>query len=318
MDQARTIKLLARQPRLSGYSPQHSGALFLSLLLVAGSLSGCGKELIKSIGDLARLREDLIKEFHEDDVSVVVQNSNLLVVTFINSALNDQSNLKRMERAQATADFVRGHYPSIGRIERLWVAFAASETRFLVLHFNRGIDRFLFDKKGTMVGPPAEYAAHPESADDEAATANYNQSRNETNVQIARLQLAGDLNDGIALVPHFTIPGNATAADHVKALPRTVNFSFACYSSKKIFNGDPQLLIIADGKPVYSGTARNLSTQTAGGNEFLDQEIPFPQFLEMTRAEKVTLRLAAREYPFTDGQLSSLREMASYATSKRR
>ena len=75
-------------------------------------------------------------------------------------------------------------------------------------------------------------------------------------------------------------------------------------------------LYVADrtnGKVIYSATALNTSKTTEGGNEFLTQDLPFAQFLELTRARKAKLKLGDREYPLTEKQLASLRDMASYA-----
>ena len=310
--------LIRPQARLFGCSLQHQHALFLSLLLLVASLSGCGKELLKSLGDLARLRAELIKEFHEQDLSVVVQNSNLLRVTFINSKLNDQSNLKRMERAQETAVFIKRHYAGIDRIERVWVSFVAQEKRFLIVNYTRGIDAFSFDKNAALLRPPAQYVPQPDLKGDDEARATYNASRNQTDVMITRLQLSGDMDEGVALVPDFTVSGDATPPRRATTLPRAVNFTFASYAPMKVFKTDVPFAIIADGKTIYSSLAHNTSTTTEGGNEFLTQVIPFPQFLEMTRAGKVKLKLAAQLYPLTDAQLGRLRDMASYTTSTQR
>lgn len=266
---------------------------------------------------MAQLRVELIKKFHDEDVNVVIRNSTL-GVTFVNSKLNDQSKLKRQQRAQETALFIKLHYARIDQIDRVWVSFAAHETRFVVFNYTRGIDTYVFDKKGGFIGAPAQYDPPAERRADDEATARYSDSRNETDVQIMRLQLSGDLNNGIALVPHFTLAGNATGANHIVTPPHTVTFTFASYAPEKIFKVDPSLLIIANGKTIYTGKARNLSTESTDGNEFLDQEIPFPQFVEMTRADKVKLKLAAKEFPLTETQLGRLRDMANYASLTRR
>jgi hypothetical protein len=310
-------KNLLIRSRLLGASRQPQLALFSSLLLAA-SLSGCGKEMFKSLGEMARLRTELIKEFHEEEITVVVRNSTMLGVTFTNSKLNDQSNLKRMERAQETALFVKGHYAGMDRIERVWVSFVAHETRYLIVNYTRGIDTYLFDKKGSLLSPPAQYGLQPDPKPDDEARANYSPYRNETDVQITRLQLSGDLNHGVALVPNFTLHGDATTADHSMAAPRSVNFTFASYAPEKVFKTDVPFGITADGKMIYSSMAHNSSTTTEGGNEFLTQMIPFPQFLEMTRARKASLKLADKEYRLTDRQLGGLRQMASYAPSTER
>ena len=310
--------LIPPNPRPFGCSPRHRHALLSFALVLIASLSGCGKELLKSLGDMARLRADLIKEFHDQDINVVVQNSTVLGVTFINSKLNDQSSMKRMERAQETAIFIKRHYAGIDRIERVWVSFVANEKRFLIVNYTTGIDTFLFDKRGSLLRPPGQYEAHPDLNGDDVARATYNASRNQTDVQITRLQLSGNLDEGVALVPGFILPGDATSADRATTRPRWVNFTFASYAPRKVFKTDVPFAVIADGKTIYNSISRNTSTTTEGGNEFLTQVIPFPQFVEMIRARKAGLKLADKEYSLTDRQLGGLRDMASYAASMQR
>lgn len=310
--------LSEKLPRLRplGTPPRWSFALVLTLLAWVASLSGCGNGLIKSLADLGRLREELVKEFHDPNVEVVIRNSTVLTVAFVNSKLNDQgSGTKRMERAQETAVFIKHHYAGIDRIERVWVSFVAVETRYLFVNYTRGIDAFSFDNKGTLLGPPAPYDPQAQSEGDDQARAVYNTSRDETDVQIARLQLSGDLDEGLALAPHFALRGQLKDG-HSTIPPRSVIFDFASFAPQKIFKGDPPLAIIADGKTIYDGKARNSSVETEGGNEFLSVEIPFDRFSEMTRAGKVMLKLADTEHVLNAAQLEQLRKMTSYGTPK--
>jgi hypothetical protein len=308
---------LIKLPRWRGLriSFPPSLTVLLSLLICLATLPGCGNGFVSSLADLARLRANLINEFHDSDVQVLIRNATVLSVTFVNSPLNDESSGPlRMERAQKTASFVQTHYAAIDRIERMWVSFVAAETHFFVFTYSRSVDAFPFDGRGTLMtlsGQPLQ------SEGEDRAHAVYNASRDETDVQITRLQLSGNLDEGLALAPHFILQGHVTDG-HPAIPPAKVVFDFASFASEKIFKKDVSFAIIGDSKTVFDGKASNSSKETEGGNEFLSVELSFDQFSEMTHAAKVVLRLGDTEYPLNASQLEQLRKMASYCAPPKR
>src|SRR5258708_5820642 len=123
----------------------------ITLTLVGALLtSACSSGLVRSLAAVNALRQDLIEKYHED-VSVNLQNSRLLSIVFTNSPLNQQDSAKRAQRAQETARFVALNYSGIREIDRIWIYFVASETRFIVVHYSSAIDAFGFDKNGAAV-----------------------------------------------------------------------------------------------------------------------------------------------------------------------
>jgi len=286
----------------------------LSLGLVI-CFTGCGSALVKSLREVGKLRSELIAEFHENDIQVSLGNSTQLRITFVNSALNERSAEERAKRAQETAFFITQHYAGVHRLERIWIFFATYQTRYIVVHYSKSVDMFLFDRNGARIELGYGYGNDPppQPHADDQAVAVYKRLHNQTDVQIDRLQLSGNMDEGVALVPLYTVRGDITPPHQGTSTPATVNFTFASYAPKKIFQTDVLFTLIGDGKVIYNATALNTSKTTEGGNEFLIQNIPFADFLEMTRARKAKLKLGGREYSLTEKQLAALRDMASYA-----
>ena len=285
-----------------------------NLLLGVSLLSvSCSSRVIKSLGDVARLRQQLMDKYHEKDINVSVQNSRFMLIAFMNSPLNERDRAERQARARETAEFTKSHYQAISEIQTILIAFWRTETRYIFVHYNANIDSFVFDKNGFEVGGDSE------GNDASRAIARFSSSRNETEVSIGRLQLEGDLNHGIAMVPHFTVRGNLKASSNKLTPPEFVTVDFASYADRKVFPADAELAINADGKTIFSGRARLLRAADSGaGNDslpqFLTAEIPFPQFLRMANARQARIRLGSRDFPLTSEALDSLNEMCGYVT----
>lgn len=292
-------------------------SLCCALAMLLPCSFGCGKGLLNDLSQIAQLRNQLIKEFHEQNINVGLQNSAALNITFVNSPFNERPPEERARRAQETALFIKRHYAGIDRLERMSVSFLRNETRMFIINYTQEIDSFVFGKDASLVGAPYEYDPQSAFKGEEDVHAIYNTSRNESEVRITRLQLEGDMDRGVMLSPHFIVRGDATTAGHAVGIPAAVVFNFASYAPEKIFNGDPPLRIVADGNTIFNDKARNLSSASAGGNEFLVQGVPLAQFLKMTEAKTVVLGLGHKEYLLSDRQLRALRDMANYANSGR-
>ena len=282
----------------------------------AALVNGCSSHLLKSLRETAALRGQLIDEFHEQNISVMVYNTTILRVAFINSPLNNSDQTERANRAQQVAVFVRNHYRAINQIEQLWVSFVIEETRFAIFHYYKGVDSFGFNKNGdSLAFGPRDRSYVRESNDPRHAQVRYSRATDETDIQVTRVQLAGNLDRGLALVPHFTVRGNALAPDRKRTLPRSVGLEFASYSDRKLYGENTPLTIAGDGQTIFSGSARLLSTATDHGTttEFLSAQISYSQFLEMTMAGQVEIKLATKTYRLSNDQLEGLRDMARYA-----
>ena len=283
-------------------------ALILSFLISGG----CGK-LPTSLVEISRLRAEIVKEYGEKEVNVNLHNSRSLSVTFINSPLNTKSPEQRAKRAQQTAGFVNRRYSSINQIESIWVYFVRTQTRYIFVHYSEGLGEFGFDKNGR----PLNYQEGLPAGNSETSLipmATYSPKLKQTEVMITRLQLEGDLDNGLALAPHFTVPGDATGVKRSSSFPQSVTFDFASYSEKSMFPGETRITVLADGKAVFE-TSEQFSTSQLPNfrfTAFLKLEVPYPAFHRMTLGKKLTLRLGDRDYQLTAEQLQALREMTAY------
>src|SRR5260370_8454579 len=282
-------------------------ALCVPLLAVA-----CSGGFVKSLGDMAGLGEELIDKYDGRDGGVSLQNCRYLSIVFVNSPLNEQGATIRAKRAQETARFVVANFPAIGKIQNIWIMFVASESRWIFYHHSKSIDAFVFDKDGEELRNPGR----SEAEDARAPVVKFNAARNETDVRITRIQLEGDLNHGIALVPHFTVRGNARNPNGKTAAPALVGFDFASYADRKIFSVHTKLEIRWDDQLTFADDAHLLSPEDSGSNgstaQFLTDQIPFAKFAQMGKARERQIDLGRKQFTLTPEVIDALRRMAAY------
>jgi hypothetical protein len=268
---------------------------------------------MKGLGDLHKLQQQLIEKYQEKNVSVRLQNSTYLAVTFINSPLNQQESTKREARAAQTAQFVVKNFAAIRELQAIWIIFMSSESRFVFFHSYRSLNAFGFNNRGeslrqTVVTAPAAENENPLSPNVRFSTA-----RNETDISLTRVQLNGDLNHGIALVPYYTAKGDARGPGKVAIAPRFGTFDFASYADRPLFSGDSKLEIICDGQIQYSGSAHLLSPKDSGSEgstaQFLRTEIPFDQFVKIGAARKATIKLNGKPYDLSPEAIVAFRRL---------
>ena len=291
-------------------SSSRSSFLAVAVLLLCLLTSGCA-QVAKSLVELSRLQQVIIKEYGEKDVNVNLLNSTSLSITFINSPLNEKGPEERAKRAEQTAAFVIQHYPSIDQISAIWVGFVKSETHFIVVHYSQSLDFFGFDKEGRPLSGPEERQPTGSSENSIQPIAKYSPNLNQTDVIITRLQLEGDLNYGLAVEPHFTVPGDATGFRRSSSYPQSVSFDFASYSPISMFPGELKITALADGNAVFETSAQFSTSKSPDGkfSEFLLLQVPYPAFRRMAAGKKLRLRMGDREYEFTGEQVAALREM---------
>ena len=293
-------------------------SLLTVIVLTVLCSAGCGTKLLSELGEVSEIKNQLIKEFHEPDLQVTLNNSTGLHVTFVNSPLNERNSDERFARAQEAALFVKRRYAGIERLKYMSIGFVKSQTRMVVVEDMQEVDRFVFNNSASLIGAETDYNPQSAFTDEDDVSIVYNPKNNESEVRITRLQLEGDLNKGVMLSPHFKVRGDATTAGRSAGIPSAVVFTFASFAPEKVFTSDPQLRIVADGQTIFNDKAHNQSVGVDGGNEFLVQGVPLAQFLKMTEAKTVVLSLGGKEYLLSDKNLRSLREMASYASQGRK
>jgi hypothetical protein len=278
--------------------------MLLSFSLLMGA--GC-REAVKSLSDLSALRSELMREYKEEDVEVVIQNSRVLGITFHNSAFNKLREAERGSKAREIALFAKRHYGPIDSVDKIWVAFVVT-TNYIVFRYTDGLGTYLFEKSSL------EPAAKPVEAGPQGdVIASYNPSLNQTLVYLRQnLRLSGDSQSNVMLLPHFILAGNNAKAPRLP-VPESVTLDFTSYSDKRMFPDAPQLVIYADGRKVFYGTAR--LTKTLGSeaeksvNEFLTQEISYSQFLPLTNCKKIRIALGSKQFELSGKQLAALQSM---------
>jgi hypothetical protein len=289
-------------------SPLMRSAAILLALCSCWLAFSCSSGRLKSLADMARLQQLLIEKYHEQNINVSLQNSRFLFIAFVNSPLNKKDQADRARRAQETARFAVSNYPAIKGIESIAISFVESESRFFIYHHSRSLGIFVFDRSGLALN------AGGSEEDSRRPVARFSIPRNETDVSITRLQLEGDLNHGIALVPHFTFKGNVNDANRVA--PDWVVFDFASYADRKVFPASGRLDIRCDQIVVFSGTARLLLPQDSASDgstaQFLTAQIPFAQFSKIGKASQVRIKLGSKNFDLAAEDIESLRAMSAY------
>jgi len=308
------MKLLRRRTVLAIY-----------LLVGLACLSSCSSGLFKQLSEMSRLRQELMNKFQEKDINVHLQNDVYLTISLVNSPLNRQDNAAREARAAEVAKFVAKNFPRIQQIKSIWVMFVKSETRLVLFHYSQSVGGFVFNNRGESVRrnePLSTTTA--ENEDPLSPTVKFNPGRNETDISLTRVQLAGDTNHGIALVPYYTAKGDARGPARLAAPPPSVTFDFASYADRQIFSADGNLEIVCDGVKGFSGKARLLQPQESGSEaspaQFLMAEIPFDQFVRIGEAHKVQVKLNDQKYDLSPEAIAGLKRMAGFvnpATAKK-
>ena len=289
-------------------SPRTRSAVIIFALDLCLLASACSSGPLKSLRNTARLRQQLIDKYHEQDINVSLRNSRFLFISFINSPLNRNDRAERARRAQETAFFAASNFPTIKEIETIGVSFLEAESRFFIYRYSKNLGFFSFDRYGVAVNSGGS------DDDPRKPVVRFNATRNETDVSITRLQLDGDMNHGIALVPHFTFKGNVSDAN--RSPPDSVVFDFASYADAKVFPGNASLNIRCDEIVVFSGSARLLTPQDSASEgstaQFLTAQIPAAQFSKIGTARQVELKLGNKDFELSTEDVKALRAMSLY------
>ena len=273
---------------------------------------------VKTLSGMNELRQHLIQKYG-DQVNLNLHNSRYLNVVFINSLLNHQDRGKRIERARDAARFVAQNYDDIRSIQQVWISFIATETRYLIIHYTQGIDTFAFDRDGTSLGTSKDPNVPPDTAsvtDVRAPVARYSPATDQTDISITRIQLEGNINRGVALVPHFTVSGDARILGAATPAPDFVVFDFASYADKPAFKQSPALEIYCDGKSALKGVAQLVPTAASGMDEtvgqFLSVQVPFKLLQHMANSKRVGIVLGQKQFELLPDDIHALARMTAY------
>ena len=282
--------------------------LLMSSLLVCGCSTA--KDLGKTLGELATVRAELIKKFGEQDVNVranTFQNQTSISVVYVNSPLNQKTTEERAKRAQETAEIVRQHFPSIKNVSEIWVGFMRATTRLVVFHWSEMIETYGFDHEARALRDPGS-----DHFDPTEPIIRYSPSQNKTDISSSGIQLEGTTDNGVLVVPHFSVAGDINKI--TPKPPVEVALDFASFSEKPKFPNVTKIVFLADNKIVYRTEGQFSTSKIAGDRycEFLYLKAPTTAFVKFSSGSIVKIKLNEHEYTLTEGQLLQIQRMSDY------
>ena len=291
---------------------QHQMKAFALAIAFSLATAGCSSGLVKSLAAVNAIRQQLTQKYH-DEVSVNLQNSRFLRVAFINSELNKQDSNKRWDRAEDAARFVARNYRDIRSVDQIWIAFAETQSKYIVIRYTRVINSYGFDRNGVALG------LNSGSEDLRAPVVRYNASADQTDVSITRIQLEGNMTKGVALVPHFQVNGDARRPGSDVRPPGLVVFDFASYSDTPMFSDNAPLQIDCDGHPLVKGFARLMPNDQTGTNEtiaqFLSVRMSFKALNLIAHSRNVAIALGPKHFQLAPDDIEALARMTTYVTN---
>jgi hypothetical protein len=285
----------------------------LWLLLTSCLLAfGCStaKDLGKTLGDLTKVRAELMNKFGEQDVNLHIntsRNRTSISVMYVNSPLNQKTTEERGKRAQETADIVKQLYPSIKNVNEIWIGFSRVTTRLVVFHYSEMLEVYGFDNEARALRDPRMATADPSRP-----LVQYSPSQNKTDISSSGIQLEGTTDNGVLVVPHFSVAGDINKI--TPKPPVEVALDFASFSEKPKFPNVTKIVFLADNKIVYRTEGQFSTSKIAGDRycEFLYLKAPTTAFVKFSSGSIVKIKLNEHEYTLTEGQLLQIQRMSDY------
>jgi hypothetical protein len=288
----------------------------LVIALVCLFAVGCdtAKDAGKTLGNLAVVRAEIIKKCGENGVDIRANTTGsykTISVTFVNSPLNERGIADRAKRAQETAEIVKTHYPDIKSVKQILVSFMRSQTKYLVFHWNVVLDFHGFDNDAKVL---PEFGQRYTSGNEDPSSPStiYLPNRDQTDIVSNGFQLDGTPQKGLTLVPHFSVKGNINRV--TPKPPTEVSLDFASFSDKQRFPDITKIVFSTDDKLAYETDAQFSTSRLADGsvNEFLYLKVPPSTFVKIADGDKVSVKLAKKEFLLTEQQLLMLKRMADF------
>ena len=150
-------------------------------------------EITKEFGEVANVR------FAPGDLG------GIFYVTFENSTLNSKSLREKSQRAQKAAKLVKENFTSLRGGDEIWVMFLRLNRNLIFLNHVEEVATFQFDLNGKRIrtAPGDIFEGDPLTP-----RATYIENAKQSDIS-ARIQLEGTPGQGLTLIPHFTVAGNA-------------------------------------------------------------------------------------------------------------
>lgn len=284
---------------------------FLAAILILALLTaGCG-EMVTHLSELTIVQSELLKKFGEDvlvNATPGMNNGVMLMVWFVNSPLNEQSENARLKRAEQTAQIVKAKYARIQNVRELWVGFLRQKTRLGLFHRREVVGMHGFDKNAQpLPGGVKEARTQPSTGSE--VTANYSSTSDVTDVSVSGIQLEGQPGGlGVTVLPFYKVPGDARTEKGRP--PATVEFNFASYAEKPRFPQTVPIAFVADGKAVYKAEGIFRGTDA----QFCYLHVPYKAFRRIVGGKELKIKLGDKEYPLTPSQLKAMNAMTEYVT----
>jgi len=288
---------------------------FVSLVICL-LLAGCkgARELGKTIGALVEVRAQIMKKYNESGVDVRVNGSGRfsgISVNFMNSPLNDKAPGDRVRRAQETAEIVKAHYPDVKNVDQIVVSFSREKTALVVFHSWVVLDYYRFDNQARRLSDGGEtYTSGNE--DPTKPNTLYSPRRNETDVSSNGIQLEGTPENGLTMVPHFSLAGNVNRV--TPNPPTTVSLDFASFSAKQRFPGVTKIVFTTNKKVSFQTDGQFSTSHLSDGmvSEILYLKIPRSDFIEITEGSDLVVELGDSGFRLAPQQVLQLQRMADY------
>lgn len=285
----------------------------ISVVVISCVLAyGCGtaKDLGKTLGDMAKVRAELVKQFGEQDVDLRVntfQNRTSISVAYVNSPLNEKTAAERAKRAQETAQIVKQHYPSIKNVSEIWIGFMRVTTRLVIFHWSQVLETRGFDNEARPLPDPGSAPVDPSQP-----VVHYSASQGKTDISSSGIVLEGTPEKGVTFVPHFLVAGdvNKITPKH----PDEVSLDFAAFSEKPKFPNVTKIVFLSDNKVVYLTEGQFSTSKIADDiySEFLYLKIPTAVFVKIASGSSVKIKLNEHEYALTESQILQIQRMSDY------
>lgn len=280
----------------------------LALIVAAGLLTtGCG-ELVQTYSDLRAVQNALTKKFN-DEVTVTANNAQggvVLVVWFVNSSLNDQTDEQRLIRGAEAVKVVQASYPHSQKVREFWVGFIRQQSRFGVFHKRQIVSVHGYDK----FAQPVPVPGNPGPADPSPpgqVTVTYDSRADMTDIAVGNIQLEGTPGGlGLTVLPFFKVQGRV--GTEKSQPPKTVSLNFASYAENPRFAQVVPISFVADGTVVLQMEG----TFTGRDAQFCYLTIPYTKFRTMVSGKELLIKLGDKEYPLTPRQLEGMYAMTEY------
>jgi hypothetical protein len=124
-------------------------------------LTGCSQESFQSFTGLFPLRDELVRQFDEQNIRVTIQNGNTVGVSFINSSFNNLSQQEKELKAREVAVFVKDNYDAIDSIDNIWISFVIHKRYLFLVNYTNSLATFFFDKNALEESVLNEQGAPP-------------------------------------------------------------------------------------------------------------------------------------------------------------